>query len=76
MKNAAAEYRMNGKRYGFTLEAESLADAERRLAAIRLTGKVSGWPCYQVRTNAVTLPFAAAGAAMFCFVRNLFGRVM
>ena len=46
MKDAAIEFVMDGERYGGVLPAESFADAEKRMAAIRMTGKVVGWPCY------------------------------
>jgi hypothetical protein len=49
-------------------------DAERRMRAIRLNGRVAGWPCYSHSTNTLTLPFVAAWAFLTCSFRNLFGR--
>jgi hypothetical protein len=64
---------MDGERYGFTMPAESFEDAERRMRAIRLTGKVDGWPCYTYRTNALTFPFVTVWVFASTAFRNLFG---
>lgn len=64
---------MNGEQYGFHMPAESWDDAERRMRAIRLTGKVAGWPCHTMRANALTLPFVHVWMKVSVFVRNLIG---
>jgi len=71
-KDAALSYEMDGKHYGFNIPAESLEDADRRMRAIRLTGKVDGWPCYSVKMPTplgyAALPFMALLTALL----NLF----
>jgi hypothetical protein len=71
---ALVHFEMDGKSYVFIMPAESWDDAERRLRAIRLNGRVAGWPCYSHSTNTLTLPFVAAWAFLTCSFRNLFGR--
>jgi hypothetical protein len=67
-------FEMDGESYAFIMPAESWDDAERRMRAIRLNGRVAGWPCYSHSTNTLTLPFVAAWAFLTCSFRNLFGR--
>ena len=72
-KDALIEFEMDGGRYCFPMPAESFDDAERRMRAIRMTGKVAGWPCYAVSSPSliayVALPFVTG----FCWLLNLLG---
>lgn len=49
IQQCTVHFQMDGKSYGIVMPAESWEDAERRLAAIRLTGRVEGFPCYTVK---------------------------
>jgi hypothetical protein len=69
---AMVHFTMDGELYGFNMPATSFEDAERRLAAVRMTGKVVGWPCYSYRTNALTLPFVTVWVVAVTFFRNFF----
>jgi hypothetical protein len=71
-KDAALEYEMDGKRYGFNISATSIEDAEARLRAIRMTGKVNGWPCYSVKMASALAHMALPFAPLVAFVLNLF----
>lgn len=70
IKDALVEFSMDGARYSFTMPAESLADAEQRMRAIRTTGRIEGWPCYTCRANALTLPFVHAWVVFATWFRN------
>ena len=74
MKDAAIEFVMDGKRYGATLPAESLEDAKKRLAAIRMTGTVEGWPCYSVSMPGPLAYLALPFIALWCGLLNLLER--
>ncbi len=74
MKDAAIEFVMDGKRYGATLPAESFADAEKRMAAIRMSGKVNGWPCYSIPLPGPLAYLGLPFIALWCGLLNLFGR--
>lgn len=71
MKNASIEFTMDGQRYSANIPAESRADAERRLAAIRATGKLNGWPCYSIKLPSplmyLAMPFLWVGFHIFAF---------
>jgi hypothetical protein len=73
-KDAALSYEMDGKRYAFSIRAESLEDAERRMRAIRSTGKVDGWPCYSVKLPSPVAYAALPFAPLVCWFLNLFHR--
>ena len=47
-QDVATEYMYKGGRWSFSFQAESVEDAEARMAAIRETGVVLGWPCYTI----------------------------
>lgn len=74
-QQAMIHFEMDGTSYGFVMPAESWKDAERRMQAIRLTGRVAGWPCYTYRTNALTLPFVAVWTILITAWRNLARRL-
>lgn len=74
VKNCAVTFRMDGKDYGFAMPAESFEDAERRMRAIRLTGRVVGWPCYSVRMPSLVAYLLLPFAPVVVFVLNLFRR--
>lgn len=71
-KDAALEYEMDGKRYAFNIRATSIDDAEARLRAIRMTGKVNGWPCYSVKLPRPVAYAALPFAPLVVLVLNLF----
>jgi hypothetical protein len=53
---AILTYWHEGELYTARISATSWDDAEARLASIKRSGRVQGWPCYSYRANSLTLP--------------------
>jgi hypothetical protein len=69
-KQALVTYRHDGGEYSLTFPADNWQDAETKLAAIRNTAKVTGWPCYAVPANALAFPFASLFVRAFVAIKN------
>lgn len=68
---------MDGSTYGFVMYADNAEDAESRMRALRLTGKIMGGPCYTGKLPKplmyLALPFLAAFAGLLNIVGKLRG---
>lgn len=70
----AVMFEMDGKQFGFNMPATSWDDAERRLQAIRLNGRVTGFPCYSVRMPGPLMYLALPLLPLITGFLNLFSR--
>lgn len=70
--DALVHFTMDGAEYSWVMPAESWADAEKRLAAIRLTGRVVGWPCYHVSMPAPLMYLAMPFLWLWTLLLNIF----
>ncbi len=59
LHDALIEYDFEGGRYTISIPCESWAEAEAKVRAIRLSGRVMGWPAFTCSANPVTFPFGA-----------------
>lgn len=59
LQDALIEYDFDGGRYSFSIPCTSWQEAEAKIAAIKRSGRVLGWPAFNCSANPVTLPLGS-----------------
>ena len=57
--DAVIDYLFDGKTFSVYIPSTSREEAEARLAALKATAHVEGWPCFRYSANPLTLPFGS-----------------
>lgn len=71
----ACSYEIDGKPFCLTIPARTHDEAQRRLRAIGMTGKVDGELMAVIPANVVTLAPLGLAVSLTCWAQNLLGSI-